>query len=232
MPLSNYLASSRISQPGVCTSSTRPVSPYQGQVIYQTDTNTTHVWNGSAWVFLSTSSAGDVGLVKIVPTGATNGTVGANGDITIGNATNSVTITNAFSSTYDNYKVIVTGGAASTNVSITVAFGGVTTGYYGGLTATKYDTNAVSGLGVNNGASWTYAGFGDVNSLGLTADLLNVSLTDRKYIASGFSLISAGAYYGSFAGECTSTAAATSLVIGSSGGTMTGGTIRVYGYRN
>jgi hypothetical protein len=38
MGLSNYLPNSRINQPGVCTSSTRPVSPYEGQVIYETDT--------------------------------------------------------------------------------------------------------------------------------------------------------------------------------------------------
>jgi hypothetical protein len=34
----------------VCTSSTRPASPYDGQVIYETDTDATKVWNGSAWV--------------------------------------------------------------------------------------------------------------------------------------------------------------------------------------
>jgi hypothetical protein len=49
MGLSNYLPSSRIAQPGVCTSSTRPASPFEGQVIYETDTDRVLVWNGSAW---------------------------------------------------------------------------------------------------------------------------------------------------------------------------------------
>ena len=34
---------------GVCTSSTRPASPFEGQMIYETDTDKVLVWNGSAW---------------------------------------------------------------------------------------------------------------------------------------------------------------------------------------
>jgi hypothetical protein len=49
MGLSNYIPSSRIAQSGVCTSSTRPASPFEGQMIYETDTDRVLVWNGSAW---------------------------------------------------------------------------------------------------------------------------------------------------------------------------------------
>lgn len=49
MGLSSQLASSSLARPGVCTSSTRPASPYEGQVIYETDTDKVLVWNGSAW---------------------------------------------------------------------------------------------------------------------------------------------------------------------------------------
>lgn len=35
---------------GVCTSTTRPTAPYTGQVIYETDTSLTSVWNGTTWV--------------------------------------------------------------------------------------------------------------------------------------------------------------------------------------
>lgn len=52
MGLSNYVPSSRISQAGVCTSTTRPAGPYEGQIIYETDTDRTLVWNGSSWRFL------------------------------------------------------------------------------------------------------------------------------------------------------------------------------------
>lgn len=50
MPLSNYIPSSRLIQPGVCTSSTRPASPFVGQCIFETDTGRTLLWDGSAWV--------------------------------------------------------------------------------------------------------------------------------------------------------------------------------------
>lgn len=34
---------------GVCTSTTRPASPYEGMVIYETDTDLVLAWNGSSW---------------------------------------------------------------------------------------------------------------------------------------------------------------------------------------
>jgi hypothetical protein len=36
-------------KPGVCTSSTRPASPYEGQMVYETDTDILAIWNGTAW---------------------------------------------------------------------------------------------------------------------------------------------------------------------------------------
>lgn len=57
MGLSSQLAPSAIARPGVCTSTTRPASPYAGQFIYQTDNNQMLVYNGSAWVCLTPQSA-------------------------------------------------------------------------------------------------------------------------------------------------------------------------------
>lgn len=37
----------------VCTSSTRPASPFTGQPIYETNTKLSYVWSGSAWVLQS-----------------------------------------------------------------------------------------------------------------------------------------------------------------------------------
>jgi hypothetical protein len=70
MGLSNYLPSSRISQPGVCTSSTRPISPYEGQVIYETDTDRTLLWNGSSWYPPSAST-----LITSLPSTPTDGQI-------------------------------------------------------------------------------------------------------------------------------------------------------------
>jgi len=48
-------------KPGVCTSSTRPASPYEGQVIYETDTDKLLIWNGSAWYPPGNTAWGVVG---------------------------------------------------------------------------------------------------------------------------------------------------------------------------
>lgn len=91
MPLSNYLPSSRLIQPGVCTSSTRPASPFQGQCIYETDTNRLYVWNGSSWVIPNQTTQNPEGLEFLNTT-------------TFATAA-SVTVDSVFSSTYDNYKI-------------------------------------------------------------------------------------------------------------------------------
>ena len=50
MPLSTVLGAQSLIKPGVCTTATRPASPYTGQMIYDTTVATTLVWNGSAWI--------------------------------------------------------------------------------------------------------------------------------------------------------------------------------------
>jgi hypothetical protein len=49
MPLSSVVGAQSIIKTGVCTSGTRPASPFEGQMIYETDTDKVLVWNGSAW---------------------------------------------------------------------------------------------------------------------------------------------------------------------------------------
>jgi hypothetical protein len=77
MPITNYLPSSRLIQPGVCTSTTRPASPFEGQYIYETDTDQTLVWNGSAWLTTSSVGAWTSYSPTITSSGGTITTVGA-----------------------------------------------------------------------------------------------------------------------------------------------------------
>ena len=53
MPISSLSLPDTILKPGVCTSSTRPSAPYEGQTIYETDTDRVMVHNGTGWVVLS-----------------------------------------------------------------------------------------------------------------------------------------------------------------------------------
>lgn len=50
MPLSSVLGAQSLVRPGVCTSSTRPASPFEGQTIYETDTDLVRSYNGTSWV--------------------------------------------------------------------------------------------------------------------------------------------------------------------------------------
>lgn len=66
MGLSNYVPSSRVSQAGVCTSTTRPASPYEGQMIYETDTDMMAVWNGSAWRYIAATTPTNGTVLQVV----------------------------------------------------------------------------------------------------------------------------------------------------------------------
>lgn len=55
---------------GVCTSTTRPTAPYNGMVIYETDTTRTLIWNGSTWTSFASSS-----LVTSLPSSPVDGQV-------------------------------------------------------------------------------------------------------------------------------------------------------------
>ncbi len=59
----------------ICTSSTRPGSPWSGQTIFETDTLGSFVWDGSAW-----QTAGGGGSITVAETAPTSPAPG-NGDL-------------------------------------------------------------------------------------------------------------------------------------------------------
>lgn len=66
MGLSNYIPASSIARPGVCTSTTRPASPYEGQTIYETDTDMLAIWNGSAWRYIAATTPTNGTILQVV----------------------------------------------------------------------------------------------------------------------------------------------------------------------
>ncbi len=44
-------------RPGVCLSSSRPTVPYEGQMVYETDTDMVAIWNGTAWRYIAATTA-------------------------------------------------------------------------------------------------------------------------------------------------------------------------------
>ena len=203
-------------RPGVCTSSTRPTAPYEGQMIYETDTDLTYVWGGSAWQQISGGTAvGNSGLVFVKSQ-------------TVGTGVSSVSVSDAFSATYDNYKIVYTGGTGSTTTSIRMALGSANTEYYMMLTFVAWTSSAYTFLGVNNGAHWTTVGSMDANQTAVNLDVLNPFASKYTMFSGMYVRSDLG---GPIFGVQKSTSSFTAFTLTPDSGTLTGGLVTVYGYR-
>ena len=149
---------------------------------------------------------------------------------TIGSGVSSVVVSDAFSSTYDNYKITVSGGACSTDSGLNLQLGSTTTGYYGAQSYVTYSTGATSTDGRNNQASFIDAGVARSDYLSLNIDLFSPNLAKYTTYYGWKVTQSQGGYSVGVLQNTTTYTAFTLLVSG--GATMTGGTIRVYGYAN
>ena len=151
---------------------------------------------------------------------------------TIGSAVSSVTVSSVFSATYDNYKIILSGGAASDTSPILLQLGATTSDYYQGIARSNYSNGAYDGLNVNNGANW-YAGEFTSTGSNINVDLRQPFGSTRTTISALYGSVRTsgfGAAGNGFLNNATSYTAFTLSV--NSPETMTGGVIRVYGYQN
>lgn len=148
----------------------------------------------------------------------------------IGSGVSSVTVTGAFSADYDAYKIIVTGGSGSTATAIKMHLGSANTSdYYGFMAYGSYTGTTVLGINDNNSSSFTYAGGFDTNSIACNIDVLSPFLTEVTEISSR---VRYGTTYGHYVGVYALTTSFTAFTLTPFSGTLTGGNIRVYGYRN
>ena len=220
MGFSSVIGASSVIRPGVCTSTTRPASPYDGQVIYETDTKRTLVYASTAWVSLTDADT-PPGL-QLIKTQ------------TIGTAVSSVTVSDAFSAEFDNYLLTTSGGAASGSNGVNVTLGSTATGYYYGA---HYASYASATGGFFNGANDTALKeccYASTNAINLQMTVKNPFLNKTTFFnyetsgaaTSGVSIATRGGGY------LNDTNSYTSFTLTTAAGTLTGGTIRVYGYRN
>jgi hypothetical protein len=137
-------------------------------------------------------------------------------------------VTSCFSATYDDYLVTVSGGTASGNSILSFRCGTQASGYRYSYLYSSYTSSPLA-VGTVSDSAILYVGF--ANTTGLNA-IINVS---SPFLGGPTMVCGDGGSIGNFAGRVTgiepSNTAFTgmTLVIGS--GTMTGGTIRVYGIR-
>jgi hypothetical protein len=183
-------------------------TPVEGMVTYLEDLDRYDTYNGSSHVPM-----GGLTLVKTQ---------------TIGSAVATVTVSNAFSSDYDNYKIIVTGGSASGAANLTLKFGASTTGYRAGVAQITFNGATQAIITDNDAASFTFVGTMNATLKTLNVDVLEPNI-DRETRIMG-SLVR-GLSAGALVGFHTNTDTHTDFTIGTTSGTMTGGTIFVYGYK-
>lgn len=187
----------------------------EGQYAYLESDDKTYVYDGAAW-----KEVGSAGLVLVSST-------------TIGSAVSSVTVSSAFSSTYDNYKIIISGGVASTTCGLRMTLGSTATGYYfaGYYTGATWAAT-VNGDGAANTTFWT-VGNGTTNILSGNIEVIAPNLAKMTSYSSVFvSGLTTNGYGQHNQGVLNDTTQYTAFTITTSTGTMTGGTVKVYGYVN
>jgi hypothetical protein len=149
---------------------------------------------------------------------------------TIGTAVSSVTVSNVFSATYDNYKVIINGGSASSTTYLNFTLGSTSTGYYYQTFYGGYD-NTVAGVGAKNTSSVLRTGGANSSSINFNMDFINPFLTKETYFTGPWTTDTAVGGVGFTTGYQASSTSFTSITLSPSSGTLTGGTIKVYGYK-
>jgi hypothetical protein len=185
------------------------------------------IYDGSAWQDIATA----------VPDLSSYQTVANTGlqlvkKQTIGTAVSSVSVTDCFNANYENYKVIVMGGTASQSNDFTFQFTGVTTGYYSQLTYGTYGSNsAPATVSSSNGSGWIWCGAYGSNFQRLSLEIFSPFSTQVKTALGDYNAANTSGSNGTSRFWCSSTASCTGLTLTTQGGTITGGTIYVYGYQ-
>ena len=221
MGISNTIPPSRLIQPGVvANTAARPSSPFTGQAIYQVDTNQMLIWNGTAWVIPNTPAQNPTGL-EFITSGTFSGTTNIDG---------------IFTSTYDNYRIVVANMGATSNGLSNFNFRNTSNAtdssnaYF--TVGRRYDTG--TNYDFSQGAL-TYAttaiNVGTAANSAFIMDIFTPRTTSYTMVSvagtgtiTNISSVQSSSYFGlttQFAG----------IVFGQSAGSLNAGTYTVYGYR-
>jgi hypothetical protein len=187
----------------------------EGQFAYIEATKTTQYYDGAAWQSVGVAP----GLVLIKTQ-------------TIGTTVASVTVTDAFSSTYDTYKITVSGGVGSTSSQFRLQLGATTTGYYSISNQLYYSNATAENASQSNGAY--FQSFGDVKTTAISAsaEIGAPNLAKPTTFNAPIMGASTDGVGGFSAGFLNNSTQYTAFTVSAGSGTLTGGTIRVYGYAN
>ena len=185
----------------------------QGQTCYIEATSSYQTYNGSAWVPLVVAG---LTLVK---------------SQVIGSAVAAVTVSDAFSATYEDYLIVISGGVASTDNVLNLTLGATATGYYYRGQYGTYSSATVQGDNAQNSTSWP-GGLGSANNLDATITIKQPFTAKNATYTQASSRSATNGIAATYGGYLANTTSYTAFTITANTGTMTGGTIRVYGYQN
>jgi len=151
-------------------------------------------------------------------------------------ASTSIVVSNCFSSTYDNYRVDVTGLKCSVaNTSLRLIMGSTTTGYYQNGYYTNYASSTLNGNAANNSLAYWEISFVEDSStapFSISFDILAPNLANRTRMRSAWAT---GAYTGVNNGILDNSTQYTGFTLNAVGGggtgTMNSATLTVYGVR-
>ena len=222
MGITQQSAAARLIQPGVCTSSTRPASPFEGQAIFETDTDRMLIWNGTAWVIPNAPAQNPTGLELITTQTVTSQT--------------EMTFYSSLSSTYTNYLLIGNFTASgTTEIRLQMASGtslNQTTNYR--FFQNEMTASTVSTTYTDNTTFWYVSNSANVvaNGASFKVDLFSPQATGRTLFRSStvFEWVSDVTYYREVSGRFNGTNQFDGFRLFTNSANMTG-TATLYGYR-
>ena len=149
---------------------------------------------------------------------------------TIGTAVSSVVVSNAFSATYDNYLITIAGGVGTTQGMFNLQLGSTTSGYYYQYIYSQWN-NTILVDAFTTGAKFLYVGGHSTSGNHMHCQVLspNLAKATRVSSASSGNLTSD---VGTTNGLLSNSTQYTDFTLTPATGNLTGGTIRVYGYKN
>lgn len=148
---------------------------------------------------------------------------------TIGSAVSSVTVTDAFTADFPSYRVVVSNCVPSTTLSLNITLGSTATGYVWSGYYVDPATGTLNANSSNGTTSW--ASFMPATTAGLSGffDLIDPQLARPTKI---FAANSRAGLTIDYQGLLTDTTAYTAFTLTTTTGTLTGGTIRIYGFKD
>lgn len=232
MPFSSVLGASSAIKPGVVTSSTRPSTPYVGQLIFETDTNRLSVWNGSSWIYMVDADTPPA-LEMISPTSVAGTGVSLSGGKVSFTSASTISVNGCFSAAYSNYRVVINAKYGSTSESLRLRMRSSGTDNTGGYYTHAIYTTHAGGPSRTYDSNFAYGSLGWVSdiSYNVTTEFHNPFAADYTgWVSHANGIGNTTAVVGTLWGMHLSQASFDGFTMYPPSSSVTG-SLRIYGYR-